>query len=65
MTTIKGGVLDLRHGRTEGGSYQMPGKCSNCGWAGTLILRMGQEAPRGMNARRCDRCGCKTVRAAQ
>jgi hypothetical protein len=26
-------------------AYEMPGRCGNCGWTGTLLIPKGEKAP--------------------
>lgn len=60
-------TLDLRSSWRKDGDYTLPGRCSNCGWTGTLILSRGSRAPRlhgpSYNCATCERCGCKAIGA--
>jgi hypothetical protein len=64
---IKPRTLDLSDG--DEGAYTVPGRCTNCGWSGSVKVHRGTEAPRVGLARgrhsggpaECKYCGCHTV----
>lgn len=59
-------VLDLRPVSTQA-SYEMIGRCDNCGVRRRLVIPMGRERPRigliGGAPACCDNCGCRTMQA--
>jgi hypothetical protein len=52
--------IDLTGG-SKGRIYTVLGKCSNCGWEGTVYIRCGEIRPIGNDANNCPLCECRCV----